>query len=234
MAALLGTTNRAYLLAGTGAALQLPADSWHAAESLPFEVEHDALRCLESIEGTLQHLSLSTSVSHFVGKLERAAVEGLYTLGLLIHRTAGEPTLERGDVESLRSQVWDLIADTRQADDAPEELRAFMLRRLHAIASALDLYEVTGALPVEDAVKATVVDAVDRPAPSAQAPTESKFWTFITRAVIIVGLANQVASLSATVVDAAPRAISLVADHVAELQAGEGDGDIIEAEVVDD
>lgn len=206
----------------------------HAAESLPFDVEPDATRCLESVENTLQHLSLSTPVSHLVGKLEQPAVSGLYTLGLLIHRTAGEPTLEHGDVESLRSQVWDLITDTRQADDVPEELRAFMLRRLHAIASALDLYEVTGALPVEDAVKATVVDAVDRPTPNARIPTENKFWEFITRAVVIVGLASQVTSLSATVADAAPRAISLVADHVAELQAGEGDDDTVEAEVVDD
>lgn len=114
---------------------------------------------------------------------------------------APEPMIPESKLKDILSNARDLI-DQIKASDLPISIKEYMLRQLYKICTAVDEYEITGALRISDITENTFGHALmnqgEVKATSGSEPAKM-FWTFMARVAVVVTIASGLDQLSATV-----------------------------------
>jgi len=169
---------------------------WDYANQRPSIPSTYSMRKFATIEEAIRRLSLTARVRDVVHPLNDAAMHELEGLGLLFHDSDPEPTPTAEDMEAVRVQTLALI-DAILADEAmPAELRAFLLEHLYDMMRAIDLYPITGALPMRDVIDRSVVQFNSKPEVREQASGE-RFRDFTNLAFFVLQLTSAVADAPA-------------------------------------
>ncbi|HEY4280388.1 MAG TPA: hypothetical protein VGM91_19355 [Conexibacter sp.] len=88
---------------------------------------------------------------------DEVSLEALDLVSAQLHRTAPDGVVpDEGELARMRSQLEDLVAEVRESDEIPDEVKHVLIARLHEVEEALDQLAVGGPRAVSRAMEAVV------------------------------------------------------------------------------
>ena len=153
-------TDSGDLLRAGSDVLELTADVRGMVESLDGKENVDMLlRRFGEVEKVMENWAQVAAVPNmqtFISPLSDAGLESLEYIGDTLGRYILEREVSEDTLTSLRSTADETITLVTEADDLDDDLRIWLLDRLHEILKQLDLYKVSGIGALERVLDETV------------------------------------------------------------------------------
>jgi hypothetical protein len=224
--------------------VELTAEVRGIVESLDGKENVDMLlRRFGEVEKVMENWAKVAAVPNmqtFIAPLSEAGLESLEYIGdtmgrYILERELGEDTLTR-----LRSTADETITLVTEADDLDDDLRIWLLDRLHEILKQLDLYKVSGIGALERVMNETVGGLGRRQGWLAQLGS-SKVAAGVAYLLMLIDVTLQsTAAIQALTTAPAPSpAVTVIVQQVAPEILTRSPGpplpgaDVVEAEVIE-
>lgn len=186
------------------------------------------LRQLPRVEERLYSMSLHQPWAEFIRPIDPPLIESMEYIADALARVAPEPIIDKQTVKRLHEEIRVLFDEVADAD-LEDDLRESLLYHLQAMDDALRQVKTRGvsalAYAVEAAVGAELI-RTGRGEPPPETGPRRKFWDFVARATVVVGLVNQTLALPPAVQDLAGDPERQLPPIVVQVNDVEGDVDV--------
>jgi hypothetical protein len=216
-----------------GPVYTLPGQIRTAVAASPELNQELLLRHLPTVERYLETINLHTSwEASFRHQIDMPIIESIEHVADDLARVRPERTLDESTLHRLHKEVRALFDEVAQAD-LEDDLRESLLFHLGAMDDALRQVKTRGIVAFRYAVEAAVgseILRITQSGPLPEAGPRRKFWVYVARAALALGLVNQGLALPAAVDeaiddDSRPPALVVQVNDDADDVAVEIDGD---------
>ena len=118
--------------------------------------------CTNKIQEAFLNQSLSGKWETFIGKIDSNTLDSLSLSSALLDNALKTKLIENDILEELNEKISSLYEEVISAE-LPDEFKRFMSHYLRKIKTAIDDYFISGAMPIMDALTATIGQAVIDP-----------------------------------------------------------------------
>lgn len=197
--------NESVLMYKLGQAMMLPNDIQQLVEQYYPQQTNAIKHSISCTKTAFLSQNLNGTWDSFIRHIDSHTIANLEMIIALLDHKLQTKLINFSDLEAIREQVQNLYIDILNDHDLTEEFKNFIAHYLKKILAAIDDYFISGAIPILDALAATLGHAVLDPSFKEQL-VNSKMGEKITQT--IANLANIV-----TVATAATGAIAYLAQN---------------------
>lgn len=146
-----------------------------------------------------RHVAFNKNFAEFSNRLTDSLLINIRFCAHELEKRMPEKDVSREELDVIRQSAWDLYDETLKSS-LPPHLARYLLDHLYLIIQAIDDYEITGAVMLEQVVNTTIGSFMTEPT-TAKAVSESefgdKFWNVVSK----VGVALKLGKTAAELVD---------------------------------
>lgn len=152
------------------------------------------LKPFKKLETFFSQVNLDAQWAQWQGQLDEPTLYGLQFAADKLSRNAGSTSISEKDLESLRSELEQLVTSVLDSD-LPQELKALFLRNLESVRHALLVYRIRGIDGLEEELERAVGSLMlhkHKIPPKGDKSASRNFWE---RLFLVVGRINQAVTL---------------------------------------
>ncbi|HUC15889.1 MAG TPA: hypothetical protein VMS00_15670 [Acidimicrobiales bacterium] len=190
------------LFSGLGKVSKLLDNVEGAVRALP-DVNHRLyLGWLPDLRALMAQTNLDVRWDSLQRHLRAEVVRGVEFCEDLLARRAAESAIPEGDLESLRADLFQLIAEVDEVE-IDEDLRAYARAQLSALLAAIDDYALLGNQPLQQAFDQVLGTTLLLPEETrkrgAENETIKKTWRLLERVGLLLNIGQASLTSAATV-----------------------------------
>lgn len=147
--------NNPLLISRLGKAMELPEAIIHALqEHFPSQV--NSWQHWESqVNRAFMSQNLNATWGSFIDNIDHHSINYLGMSADLLQTRSNTHSIAGDDIEDLRQQLNQILVEVMQSDIS-SDVKRFVARNIRKIITSIDEYKLTGALPILDAIDATI------------------------------------------------------------------------------
>jgi hypothetical protein len=164
-------------------------------------------RDLNQIADAFRQMILQQGLDETLARIKEGSVTGLEYINDFLSRTSPEKTLDKTDLQKIYEDIMTLI-DAIVSGDMQEYLRQYLLEKLDLLRQAIEMYNIFGIKPVENAINDILGSAAlnKKIKESGDKEEVNKFVYIVLVALNLVGGFNDIAQLPESVDKVFPNA----------------------------
>ncbi|UCE58975.1 MAG: hypothetical protein JSU63_16220 [Phycisphaerales bacterium] len=200
--------DHATLLNRLGHVLALPSQIERGLAQIPGIEKERYLNWVPKVKQSFSNLNLAQNWAAFINPIDDAVMDGLGTCSDQLRRVQTSPTVEENQLEEILESAKALF-DEVMASTIDQPVRQYLLKHLEAVTRAVEEYQIQGAEVLRAAVHELIGSIVAQPefySKTRETETGTKFWDFMGRIAIVVGITSGVVALADKVVGLLPPA----------------------------
>ncbi|ELK2038029.1 hypothetical protein RUX70_004110 [Vibrio vulnificus] len=151
--------SEAVLMAKLGQFMVLPYETKQLVEQYYPAQSNDINHAVTQIQHALTHQNLSDKWQTFIGKIDSHTMSTLSMTSALLDHSLNTKLIEDDKLDELKEKISSLLNEVMDTD-LPAEFKKFITHYLRKIRNAIEDYFVSGAIPILDALEATLGHAV--------------------------------------------------------------------------
>ncbi len=193
------------LIRRIGYVMDLPSQIKLKIESLGEYDPNIYLKWLPNVENAFKSVHFQMQWSQFISNFDGTVMYGLEVSSDLLSRKSPEPTADNKTLNSILTDLEDLISKSIQVD-APPILKDIILENLIKIKHSIEEYSIRGIIPIQREFNSFLATTVMQNnmdwKPPSEDPFWEKFWKTMARVGIIVSIAASTISIGKDTVKA--------------------------------
>ncbi|MEL3924010.1 hypothetical protein V1481_11655 [Aeromonas enteropelogenes] len=147
--------NNPLLISRLGKVMELP-DSIISALKEHFPSQHKSWAYWEpQVNGAFMSQNLNSEWATFINRIDDHSIAYLELSADLLQTLANTKSIVGDDMDDLRQRLNQILSEVMESDIS-SEVKKFVARNIRKIIVSLDEYKLTGALPILDAIDATI------------------------------------------------------------------------------
>ncbi|MBV7264534.1 hypothetical protein KCG43_21235 [Photobacterium sp. WH24] len=147
------------LMAKLGQFMLLPHEVQKLIGQFYPEQSQDLKYCISRIQTALTEQNLKGNWHSFISHIDDHTISTLSMSSVLLDHKLETKLIKSDELDSLKEKISNVLSETIKAE-LPEEFKKFITHYLKKILSSIDDYFISGAVPILDALEATLGHAV--------------------------------------------------------------------------